>query len=232
MTEEEFNKTFQPYYDDGQKTVAEQPPLFQNFSKTGHEVAPIDAALMEELRAFWLEKRLTHSRPENHPKMDAALSGCQSNTWILGLPEDLREKVRAMVQPALAKWIGVNTEDMELINIHGIRMYMEGAVLHMHVDRRTTHAVSAILEVGHLEYGRPDTDWDRPEQWPLEIADHNGTRVHVASKAGQLIMYESATCPHGRPTPFPGREFANIFAHFRPKGWPEKYYSVQSRDEL
>merc|ERR1712232_1253924 len=60
-------------------------------------------------------------------------------------------------------------------------------------------------------------------QWPLEVVDHDNVTHFVANRAGQLIFYESATASHGRPTSFPGREFANVFIHFAPKGWPEEY---------
>merc|ERR1712125_229610 len=97
-----------------------------------------------------------------------------------------------------------------------------------------------ILELGHLEYGYPADFYDLTDaelskkvhdgsapgydhQWPLEVVDHDNVTHFVANRAGQLIFYESATASHGRPTSFPGREFANVFIHFAPKGWPEEY---------
>ena len=36
---------------------------------------------------------------------------------------------------------------------------------------------------------------------------------------GDMLLYESAACTHGRERPLNGRSFANIFVHFRPPNW-------------
>ena len=38
---------------------------------------------------------------------------------------------------------------------------------------------------------------------------------------GEMVLYESARCQHGRPEPFRGEFFANAFTHFRPAEWPD-----------
>ena len=38
-------------------------------------------------------------------------------------------------------------------------------------------------------------------------------------KLGKIVLYESARCYHGRPKPFKGDNFANIFGHTRPVGF-------------
>ena len=37
----------------------------------------------------------------------------------------------------------------------------------------------------------------------------------------QVLWYEGALLPHGRPAPFQGEHYDNIFLHFKPKarGW-------------
>lgn len=35
---------------------------------------------------------------------------------------------------------------------------------------------------------------------------------------GQLLWYESARLPHGRPRPFNGSHYDNVFVHYRPAG--------------
>ena len=41
-----------------------------------------------------------------------------------------------------------------------------------------------------------------------------------ASQPGEIIFYESASVLHGRPEPFQGDSFTNIFVHFAPvEGW-------------
>ena len=59
-------------------------------------------------------------------------------------------------------------------------------------------------------FGRQDVD----EPWPLEVFDHGG-RAHQASlQPGEMLLYEGATCAHGRTAPLHGRFMANVFVHF------------------
>ena len=96
----------------------------------------------------------------------------------------------------------------------GIRIYANGSVLNNHLDRVSTHAVSVIINL--------DQDVDEP--WPLEIHDHTGRPHNVTIKPGDMVLYESASCIHGRPWPLVGRAFVNVFRHFRPKeNWDFKY---------
>ncbi|CAN0449296.1 unnamed protein product [Ectocarpus sp. 8 AP-2014] len=41
-------------------------------------------------------------------------------------------------------------------------------------------------------------------------------------KPRDLVLYESATCVHGRPSTFHGNYYANAFVHYKPKD-PEKW---------
>ncbi|CAM9118320.1 unnamed protein product, partial [Sphacelaria rigidula] len=43
---------------------------------------------------------------------------------------------------------------------------------------------------------------------------------------GEIIYYESASVLHGRPTPFEGDAFSNIFVHFA----PEDSWEVSQKD--
>lgn len=55
---------------------------------------------------------------------------------------------------------------------------------------------------------------DVDEPWPLEVFDHDG-RAHQASlQPGEMLLYEGATCAHGRTAPLNGRFMANVFVHF------------------
>ena len=40
---------------------------------------------------------------------------------------------------------------------------------------------------------------------------------------GEALLYESARCMHGRPVPLRGKEYSNIFVHYRPVGKPKWY---------
>ncbi|KAH8047327.1 hypothetical protein JL722_13139 [Aureococcus anophagefferens] len=84
------------------------------------------------------------------------------------------------------------------------------------VDRESTHAASVIVNVA--QYGVD-------EPWMLHIKDlESGEFVDVPQRPGEIVFYESAKCLHGRPEPFRGEGYVNLFAHYRPKGRPEWYH--------
>lgn len=225
FTKDQFEKKHKVHMQSGIELIKRQPAMFGNLTKVGFQVLDIPSDLFKDLRDFWSQGRLSRSRPENHPKMDAALTGCQSDTFILTLEEWLGHAIRSAVHPLLATWAGVPESSLEHTALYGLRLYHEGSQLHMHVDRVDTHVISAIMVVGYLGYNQTD-DEDGVGQWPLHIYDHAGMLHKVPARSGQLILYESATCAHGRPDSFPGREMANVFVHFRPAGWPEAYLAV------
>ena len=83
-------------------------------------------------------------------------------------------------------------------------------MLRRHCDRIDTHVISSIVHI--------DNESDEP--WPLHIEDHEGVLHQVVLEPGQMLLYESATCPHARPTPFRGEHYGSLFVHFRPvSGW-------------
>jgi len=63
------------------------------------------------------------------------------------------------------------------------------------------------------------------EDWMLEVIGHDGKTAQLPLKPQQMILYESATVIHGRPQPFNGYYYANVFVHFRPQnGWSVKSF--------
>ena len=85
-------------------------------------------------------------------------------------------------------------------------MYPNGAILAPHCDRLPLVS-SAIINVAQ----------DVEEPWPLEIYDHAGRAYNVTMEPGDMVLYESHVCVHGRPFPMKGKFYANIFVHFEPK---------------
>ena len=65
--------------------------------------------------------------------------------------------------------------------------------------------ISAIINVS--QSGDP---------WPLHIKDHSGENHKIHLEPGQMLWYESAKLPHGRPEVFTGEYYDNIFVHFKP----------------
>jgi prolyl 4-hydroxylase len=121
-----------------------------------------------------------------------------------------------------------------LVDLCSLRtcLWQNGSTLQSHVDRGDTHAVSAILHI----------DDDKEQDWwvkiacrklhamfrsdificrPLQILDHAGKLNQVLIQPGEMVLYESAKLIHGRPTPFVGKRYDNLFVHYRPaNGWP------------
>ena len=54
------------------------------------------------------------------------------------------------------------------------------------------------------------------EDWPLTVVDHAGNKEKIVLKPGEMVLYESATVPHGRQFPLNGDYFENLFVHFSP----------------
>ena len=130
------------------------------------------------------------------------------NTEIFNLHNQrkVRDKVHRQLLPLHEEWSG-----QKLIPtwVYGIRSYLNNVSLKMHVDRIETHHISAIVIV----------DKDEREPWPLHIYDNFGKLHKVFAEPGQIILYESAKCMHGRPEPFQGNYFRNFYVHYRLADW-------------
>lgn len=130
-----------------------------------------------------------------------------SESVMTHLTPEKKDQLSLELRDVLEDWYGGR---LELTSIYGIRKYQNGAVLRMHVDTVNTHVVSAIINV----------DQGVDEDWPLVILDHNDKEHTVLMKAGDMLLYESARLLHGRPTPFKGTHYDNVFIHYKPtEGW-------------
>merc|ERR1712217_670699 len=125
-----------------------------------------------------------------------------------------RNEITRTSQKLIAEWAGMQPGDLEPTSTYGVRNYWRGSTLKTHVDRVTTHILSAVYCV----------DSSYPEgaaEWPIETdPDLTGKHVKSVVKPGELFLYESAKLVHGRPSVLEGDYSAHMFIHFRPKGWP------------
>lgn len=104
--------------------------------------------------------------------------------------------------------------DIEKTFVYGIRSYKRGATLVEHKDRVETHHIASIIVVdkdlrcgcSHKEFGA---------DWALDIQDHKGRWHKVYAEIGDMIIYESAACLHGRNEPYQGLYFNNLFVHYK-----------------
>ena len=53
---------------------------------------------------------------------------------------------------------------------------------------------------------------------PLEVYGHDGKATNITMEPGDMVLYESHSVIHGRPFPFKGNFYANVFVHFEPLG--------------
>lgn len=151
---------------------------------------------------YYIPTKNNHSRP--------ILSSLEGKNSLHNL--------RGWVKQAIEKWS--NTENLEHTATYGPRTYREGSSLLPHVDRVQTHALSAIVHISSR---------DMREEWHLEVLPHERDFVHrinMSSPDNDVVLYESATIPHGRPAALNGAEYTNIFIHFRPSGWEEAVVSL------
>jgi prolyl 4-hydroxylase len=145
---------------------------------------------------------------KDSPRDEHAGSGFIENasgsaaTEIMSLDRfpEVRESILQGLLSSHEAWADV---DLTPIACYGIRSYKNGSTLKMHKDKVETHHISCIIIV--------DEDG---EKWPLDIEDHTGKLHHVYAKPGDMIMYESAVCEHGRTAPYPGNFFRNLFVHY------------------
>lgn len=119
---------------------------------------------------------------------------------------DAKKWLHDKIQPILEEWSG---QKIEPTMIYGIRSYKKGAILAEHVDRIRTHHISAIIIVDR-KGGSP---------WALDIRDHSGKMHKVYGEPGEMILYESCACKHGRLDEFDGEYFRNFFVHYKLTDW-------------
>jgi hypothetical protein len=93
--------------------------------------------------------------------------------------------------------------------MYGIRTYRRDSSLKMHCDRPQTHVISAIIHV----------EDDSEESWPLKIVDNYYREHDIYFEEGDLVMYESSRCMHGRPTKYKGNRWSNMYIHYSPDNW-------------
>ena len=122
----------------------------------------------------------------------------------------IRSLIHTQLQPIHEKFCGVKIEPSF---IYGIRSYTKGATLAPHVDRVETHHISSIIIVDkNLSCGCQSKEFG--DDWALDIQDHDGKWHKVYAEPGDMILYESAVCEHGRSDIFEGTYYRNFFVHY------------------
>ena len=137
--------------------------------------------------------------------------GNTSNIMSLESVPHLKLQLHNSLLPLHKSWANTNIEPTF---IYGIRSYNKGATLTEHVDRIETHHISSIILVDKdLRCGCKNKEFG--DDWALDIQDHNGEWHKVYLEPGEILMYESARCKHGRKDPFQGKYYRNMFIHYK-----------------
>ena len=199
-----------------------QPSVMQNYTTVGFQKTKVPPQLMMHLKNFYGDNQdAIHSAQtveKWHPG-DTHVNHWKSRTNMLnvenpnhkggGMP--LKNKIWDAAGDILQSWLQTEnptTVNLQPASLYGIRVYKKGAVLAPHVDRLPL-VTSAIINVAQ--------DLDGGEPWPLEVYGHDGVAYNVTLEPGDMLLYESHSVIHGRPFPFQGKYYANVFIHFEPE---------------
>ena len=148
--------------------------------------------------------------------IDTNIEGAESSTiFSFEHIPNIRTQIHNMLMPYHEEWSKARIEPSY---VYGIRSYQRGATLASHVDRIATHHISTIMIVDkdlkcgcqHREFG---------DDWALDIQGHDGEWYEVFAEPGEMILYESAVCEHGRSKPFQGTHFRNFYTHYKLLDW-------------
>jgi len=184
-----------------------QTRLHPNFTENGYAIRQIPPQLFEKLQKSFHGSYSSHSRAES-----AVPYFIEGDRKMIDIPPALRTELIEGVQPIHEEWAG--GIPLTHTAFYGIRAYENGSTLAMHVDRANTHVISAVMHIAR-DYGV-----ETGGGWPIEIVDLDGNQQEVELQPGQMLLYESSKCYHGRPKAFNGKYYASAFMHFKPKhGW-------------
>lgn len=178
--------------------------LIPAYTKAGFTKAKLPETLFSKVQAFYQSNR--GSIKEETVAGDFIVNTAKSDakgSSLIDLSTELRAEIHDNLKALMEEWCG---KTLMPTYVYGIRVYHRGATLKCHRDRLATHIIGAIINI----------DQEVEEDWILVIDDHQHRRHQITLKPGEMIFYESGSLIHGRPSPFKGDLFANIFCHFKP----------------
>eukprot|EP01038_Epipyxis_sp_PR26KG_P014712 gene14712-19776_t len=161
-----------------------QPQVVRGYSELGFVHTQLPKETYSWLKAWYEQeqKKLEEEESLAGPCMNQLVAP----STITHITPDYKQRLTSELQPMLESWYG---GELEMTSIYGIRKYINGSILRMHVDTVITHVVSAIINV----------DQEVDKDWPLLILDHEDNEHNIVMKPGDMVLYESAKSLHGRP---------------------------------
>ncbi len=180
-----------------------------SFTDTGFKKITTPAAVHRTLRAVY-EQRSPQAQPESP---DVHMPTGRPDFVSI---DDISGQFQFALQSIHEEWAGV---ELEPTAAYGLRIYRAGQTLLPHTDRLSTHVISSIVHIAH----------DTVDPWPLSITDLDGNEHEVLLEEGEMLLYESARCPHARPTPLNGNAYCSLFIHYKPIDWDLTEWSLVER---
>ena len=181
-----------------------------SFTETGFAKMKTPSAVHRALRAAYdarVDRHFTETADELHMP-----TGTPDFIDI----EDIKGHFHFALQSMHEEWSG---QELQPTAVYGLRVYRNGQTLLPHIDTLETHVISSIVHIAH----------DTNTPWPLWITDLQGNEHEIVLEEGEMLLYESARCPHARLVPLDGTAYCSLFVHYRPVGWDVDYWTLIDR---
>jgi len=170
-------------------------PLITRSTEKGFKVFDLPASVYSLLMDFYDRTKM---KDENYSGKDFYIKESCYLQDINAFP-DKANFIKKVMLEMHEQWCG---RELTPAVVYGIRSYSNGSTLKAHFDRQDTHHIASSITIAK----------DAP--WNLNIQDHNKQWWAVDVEPGQIIMFESGVCIHGRLDKFQGTFFDNIYTHF------------------
>jgi prolyl 4-hydroxylase len=232
----EYTPNFQKYdvrpevwnteFADAYKNMSEQERITRDkcpkFSHKGYVAMKLQAGLKKRLVTLWeTTKHLKTLEDIPSNVIWGTKSSGKELVHILDIKQHdpvLHAELEKYIKTELESW--TNTSNLIHTATYGIREYKRGATLKVHCDRYDTHVLSAIIHIAH----------EQETPWSLDVWDHSDKKEKVyLDENTDLVLYESIATMHGRPDPFMGNSYVNLFIHFKTPGWMDTMDTIFKR---
>ncbi len=219
----------QLYYDSQKQQKEEGKSINKSYVVKASELIK-----QEEKPVSKLEPKVFTSKEQisKHTELGFALQKCPPETWniindtykLLKEKEESANKFSLDVLPSIKKLIQtqlllvhkewINNQPIKPSLIQGINSYQKGeTITPTFGDFKSNHVSSIIIVDKNLKCGCQNKKYGN--DWPLDIMGHDGEWYKIYAEPGDMIIYESAICEHGRKEPLEGNSYRTLDVHYK-----------------
>ena len=173
-----------------------QPAVLPVFSATGWYVEKAPRFVIRSLREFY------KSAASNDSKFN------KNRCRLIPLSNEIKTSLVPVLKVALERWL-----DQELLlqtTAPALRECKRASSYATHVTSLTADVIGLELIISCQKTGNAQS------KWPLEVVGHDGIRRNVTLKDGDVIMFESASVPVGRPFKSQADNCVTLPLYFKP----------------